>query len=1183
MAADTNVLMLTPLKREGHNFKVATEPGNWVAAGSGLGELAKALDVNREASVDLVRSTPDPWAQVRSFADGLLDPTWDDSRRIGQWRSLLTILALSAQKEDAYRVRFDAVPLALRDTRFADVMMRLLPQARLPLPPPADGISCGWDRPIIMRVVLLDRNGEEMPGARPLALLNPACLVAPGRDAELWQVPVGWLKEGLVDPLTVAPMNRLTPAELKLLLGYLERLGVELARLCAGGGDAVAQDTLTNLQRRIRAFAEDVRRQPGLDGENSGAFESDVGEPLDPRLPAPYRLLATPLKARAASPGTSQCIVPFRADLTEPPFKGMVLLDAAAASDDRPATAITFWGYRTLQQALDMRPSERQALAAEIAKSGYLLVTPDDFFTDVLVRLDETDRPGRVVAHGDRFANHLLPLSPLTLLVLTPAEIQERLEMTRGGRVTLRLRLGGRSHNVARTYVDYPQAGEGRLLTEIDWSPGEFALWPDFRSPKWQHYVARLDYGRSVLHRLRGRFAVSGPLIAQLLQTSQQSEHRAQAAAHWAASAPLDPRQFAGLLDPVPGFGDRHFIHANFSRLRARDSASSVSEVQISRLPFEAAVFTVAISADAPPLPAGMALLDVRDIGSISDRVGDVAIDFGTTNTVACINDESPACLGARVIHPVVPGAGKAMAMAELAQSLREFLPPDARQLPSPTAIIDRDLDEPASSRLDGHPDFGDMVLLKQLIYFQPDFAADGTIAAVGIGDWTTLLRRLRFNLKWDRRTEMRDAARRYIRQLVLMLAAEWAAEGNDPARLRWHFSRPRSMGDDQDFKALLRRAIAEVIPAHREDALAGLVYEGDAAAAYILNDDARRHTTKGRINVILDIGGGTTDIAIWSGGTQPKSLLSTSIRLAGGDFFTGHITGNPEILEEFGLKSWAQIVSQLNQQTDADIRDNVRYVGELLFSGRTLEQAIDRNWNRVSGTDRVRHLKETAFIFLGGLAWHVGWHILQLIRAGDLLEEDLKDIAVALCGRGSGLFVRLHGNDPMAETEVSRLLRLIAVAARDTRPAWPQVQVSPFPKIEVAAGMIIAGRKARGQAPAPATGSRSDDEFGDVFATDGVRQAAEGRPDAFAPAPPAIGQEALEPFLRAFAIASRCSVQLSDFQRKKLGNLAAEARAADQAAGREPQSEFADILKALVEMMRSPIGSPIKPQTQWS
>lgn len=1180
MASDVPVLMLTPLKEKGHNFKVATQPGSWVLAGSSLSELGKALDVDKDAKVDLVRSTPDPWAQVRSFADVLLDPTADDPCVIGQWRALLTILALAAQRESAYRVTFEAVPLFEKNSRFAEVMMYLLPQVSLPFPPSPDGTSCGWDRPVVMRVVMLDRDGHDLPGARPLALLNPACLIAPGRDADSWTCPVGWMKEGLIDPLTCQPHNRLPHADLNLLLQYLNRLHNELRRLCDGQGNSLAQTTLTNLLNRVRAFAEDVRREPGMSGETAEAFEFVVGEPLSRDLPAPYRLLATPIKAAPPKPGTSHCIIPLRADIEEQPFKGMVLLDRDLASDALPATAITFWGHVTLQQALDMRASERKSLADEITKAGFLLVTPDDFFTTVLLRLNEEDRPGQIIAHPDRFTDHLLPLSPLVLLVLSPPELAKRIDMARDGRVSLTIPLGSTGHTMSRPY-----AGDA-LASEIDWGLGDFAIWPDFKSARWQHYVARIDYGRSVVRRLRGRLAASGTLIARMLMSRQQPENRAEAASMWASSAPLDPPSLGNQLDRIPDFDGRALTSLELTRLRARDTISNVSEVQMSRVPFEASFFTVCLGVDKPPVPAGMALLAIRDVGPINDADGDVSIDFGTTNTVACLNDDkSPASLQARLVHPVQDTREAALPVGALGQSLREFLPPDLRPLPTPTVIINRDLDANAMTAVQGNEELRDALLLSQLIYFQPDFTADGTIASVGLGDWTTLLRRLRFNLKWAQASDMRDAGRRYIRQLVLMLSAEWAAAGNNPAQLRWHFSRPRNMGDDGDFLNLMSRAISEVIRDHRPDAMCELVFEGDAAAAYILKDDTSRESTKGRINIILDIGGGTTDFAIWSGGSEPRELASESIRLAGGDFFTGHITENPALLEEFGLKQWADIVEQLNGQSDSDVRENVRYVGELLFSGKTLEQAIDRNWSRVSGTERIRHLKETSYVFLGGIAWHVGWQLRQLINAGQLAEEDLKDIAVALCGRGSGLFVRLHGNNPQAHTEISSILRLIAVGAGDSKPAYPQVQVSPHPKIEVAAGMIIMGRESRGRAAGTAAKTDSGgDDFGAAVAPETVATAASPSrdPGSYTIAAPDIGEPDFERFLTGLAIASRFSITLSDFQRKKLKNRAAELHGADKADKRAPQSEFADMLKAIVEMMRTAPSGNVKPVTTW-
>ncbi|MCU0882529.1 MAG: hypothetical protein MUF14_07670, partial [Hyphomonadaceae bacterium] len=733
MSSDNNVLMLSPLQSNGHNFKVATEPGKWILAQSSLGELSVAVDSGKDAKPDLVRSTPDPWAQVRSFAEVLLDPVNNDSAVIGQWRGLITILAFAALREGNYRLTFEPAPLKPGSTRFADVMLKLLPKISLPFKPDKDGQSQGWDNTVVVRLKLLETPADGEDDGPPLALLNPACLIAPGRNADRWVGNSGWMKQGLIDPLTAAAPDSLSPSELHALVFYLRSLNTQIGTLCQEGGSR----TLTRLQERIAEFEAAVRQQPGFADIDAADAAFEPGDVPDTSLPAPYRLVTIPVREKATGPGKSQCIIPLRQDLADPPFAGLVLLDRDLASDTRPATSIRFWSNKTLQQVLDMRPAERKALAEEIGKAGYLLVTPDDFFTEAMVRLNDEDRPGRMSLHPDGLSDRMLPLSPLVLLVLTPQEIAERVEFGRNGRLTLRIKLDGRSHALARTYE-----GDKQLLDKIDWLPGEFAVWPDFRSPRWHHYAARFEYARTVNDRLRGRFALSGALLAHQLRHVQQHADRAALASVWASSKPLDPRQFAGKLDPIPTFADRQLMLPEFRRLRARDTGSIVSEIQVSTLPFEAAFFTVSLGTDQPPLPVGMALLDIRPVEGSNPATGDVAVDFGTTNTVACINEESPAKLTARVVHPIEQAAGTVQSRGQLGQGLREFLPPDDRPLPTPTVLINRELDTAASALLEDAANSGleAALLIRQLIYFQPDFAADGTITSVGINDWTTLL-----------------------------------------------------------------------------------------------------------------------------------------------------------------------------------------------------------------------------------------------------------------------------------------------------------------------------------------------------------------------------------------------------------------------------------------------------------
>ena len=1174
------LFMLTPLC-SGHNFKAATSSGKWEPISGTLGELGGALDVDASASVDVVRSTPDPWSQARAYADAIVAPRGNDPL-LRQWRGLLALFALSDFYSDRYRIEFVAVDLDASITRFAEVMRRLSPRTSLPLAPAFADAS--WNRPILLKVRSADRaNG---PGIG-VGLLNPACLVAGGRDLDRLRLSsVPWGRFGLDDPSAQTERDALPPAALQVLSAYLVRLKDEVVRLCVSDGSEAERDQLAALLKQLDAFARDCDAASARPSSAVRTYPLCAPEQFGSGLPALYGVLTAVQKVSEPEPGTSDCILNLRDDLaSELPFKAMILLDPALATPDRPENTITVWGLQTLQSVLSLGDEALTALTKTMAEHGYLLVRPDELFAPVLVQLDEPDRPARIDAHPDALRDFLLPLSPLALLLRQPDKLREAVTLSRDGRIGFDVLLNGRPHRLSRRYAERPSGNEGRLIREVDWGLGDVVLWPDFASERWSTYSARIDYPTNSLGRIRGRFAASGLLMCRLLSAEAP---KGSSLSNWGRGIIAEGVGRSTTVDPVAEFAARKSVSSALTRFRANASGGRTSEIQVSTLPYEAMFYAIAIDPDAPPLAAGCALLRMAPVAASEQhsRPAHVAVDFGTTNTVACLDSRDPVQLRSRLMHPVTSARalGPSRSM-ELVQKLRDFLPVDDRLLPTPTVIIGRSLDAEGRDLLEADQALDDAILVRHLMYFQPDYAEDGTIATVPLREWSALLNSIRYDLKWSRSREMRDAARRYLRQLMMMIAAEWARGGGDPAKLQWHFSRPRDMGDDQDFVEQIGRALKDVVPNAAPDAIRPLRYEGDAAAEYILDERTRGSGTKGALNVIFDIGGGTTDIAIWTGGAEPKQLLSVSLRIAGGDFFTDHIMANPEILSAFGLKTWTDVVRQLGKESDASLKDNIRYIGELLFSGGTLDAAIERSWSRVSGTDEVRGLKETSFLFLGGLAWFVGRHLRELIRASEVDRTALQDLAVAFCGRGSGLFSRLHGADPRARTDVSRILLLMAAAAGEPKPAYPQVQVSPYPKIEVAAGMILMADKDKpAAAGANASGNSSVDFTFDVEDDVPASSTNQGTaPEIYTLPKLDVGIENLDPFLRSFGKVAGFGLTISDHQRAKLVNGVIDLDRSDAHAGREPQSEFAAMLKVLVGMMSKSREDPVRPATTWN
>ncbi|MFK3889753.1 hypothetical protein [Sphingomonas sp. NPDC079357] len=1165
----TDLFMLSPLRDAGdHTFKGATSHGQWAPLSGTLGELGQALDVDESAAVDVVRSTPDPWSQARSFADALRRPRRNRGA-IAEWRGLLAIVGLAAFYEDRYALRFEPVDLGQSQSRFATVMRRLVPDAILPAE--VGKISHGWERPVLVRLVEAGKNSD----GTVIGLLNPASLIAGGREPpNLSPAAVPWMRNGRPsDPTELRGEDALPPAALAALRSYLLGLRDELEKLCRAG---LENELLRDLRDALDGYAKACL--PGIG--TAGDLTFDTVSLRGDGLPALYAALLKAPKAKEPPAGTSDCLLRLRSDVGVLPVNGVVLFDPAMATPDRPANTITVWGLTTLADLQKAGATTRADLRKRVMETGYLLVEPSDLFTSVLVKLDDPDQPARIAAHPDSLDDCLLPLSPLALLIATPDQLRQAVALDRNGQVTLTVQLNGRIHTLRRSFDPQPEGAQGRLLDQTDWTLGDVAIWPDFASERWSRYCARIDYATIADGRPRGRFALSGALLTAILR---EQGGGAEQLGLWASGAALGDGSRPG-LDRVSAYADRSFDGAALTRFRAVASGNRMTEVQVATTPFEAMAFTVQLHNDQPAVPAGLALLSLKPVDlRPNNPAGVVAIDFGTTNTVACLDSEEPLALQARIVHPIEPARSRAGGRpSDLTQRFRDFLPPDERKLPTPTVTILRTMDAEGRDilRQDRNAVLEAKLLIHHLMYFQPDYADDGAIAAIPLKEWSTLLNSVQYDLKWSDDQAIKDAAQRYLRQLMLMIAAEWAATGGDPARLSWHFSRPDGIKpqDRQNFSSLLALALKDIVESPAEGAIVPITSEADAAASYILKERRSASATAGKINVIVDIGGGTTDVAIRD--IDGKSLGSLSLRVAGGDFFTDHIMANPEVLSNFGLRSWTRIVEQMATESDASLKANIRYVGELLFSGSTLATAIDRTWDRVGGTPPVRALKETAYVFLGGVAWYIGRTIRELIRGGLIDESALKDISVALCGRGAGLFARLQGNDPRAETDISNILLLIPVAAGDNDPAPLQVLVSPHPKIEVAGGMIILARQRRpaaAAAPRPSSRPRFDNEGTGT----GPVAAAANEPVNILRRPE-IGIEELDLFLRNFAAASTFSVALGDHHRAKLTNGIRDIDREDEGAKRILQPEFATMLKVLVGLIRTPAGSGARPTTQW-
>lgn len=1044
---------LSPLT--GGGFPDPDRAGTWFASPGSLSELAARLRAPEGGRVQDAKSVPDVWAQPRTFADAVIQGAEGHphgASAIQQWRALVALFALGGELQRRYRISLRPVRLSADGSRFDKVLLATSPSILIAQNAVDSKGRADWHLPYLISIetVRSTGSGTRVVHDKPriIGMMNPACLVSPGKGVGREPIAtIPWMAgDDWVDPLTLTGEDALSSGELKALREYLYDL-IDGLREAAGPAD---DPVLSAIVGRLDDFAADC------EGAEACPFAvRSTPTAGDENAPHIYRLMRTSVVIEEdvdVDPAAiSECRISLRGDLGErAPFKGVILVDPAIAdARGKNARDILVWRTKNLA-ALSTNEAEFAEARKEAAQAGYLLVKPEALFTEKLLKLG---RKAKIEGHPGPFNNALIPLSPLVLLLQRPDQIISSVDLRSEGagreaatlRVTLDAPIGpdgslGRpsEHRVRKVYSDSPSGDRGELVEEAVWTYGGAAIWPNVVSSQWNWYFARLTYNVKQPTSVRGRLATSGASIAEFLSPMDGLQREVELRG-------LTSQQ--GIQTEITPLAGSSFTSAWLNRIRLADEPVP-EEIQQSPRPFEAIFFSYAEGDGDLPVPAGMTLLRPAVVAETLRR-GLVAIDFGTTNSVACFDDHERVTFKSRLLHPI-ESDDKAWMNAVLPYQhwpFVEFFPLTERPTPTPTVMLSRALGSDGALP----PKVRESLLFSSVMYFQPDLELRE--GSDDLEKFKSVLNRLKFNLKWDDQPETRAASEHFLRQLMMMVSLEALVSGRNPDLLRWRFSRPDAMREENaEFSDVVSRQLAEIRPnVSISDAILPLCSEGKAAANYVISGGVNSSFVPGVVNVVLDIGGGTTDVAIWA---NNKPVWRGSFRLAGQDFFTAHMIRNPELLGRLDLGVWATIL----QPSSGERIDSARlpYVGELLFSGPVLEKAMDDSWPRNSGTPECKALVNTSRVFLGGIVWYLGLVVKGLVERGLLDKEDLRSTTFALCGRGSGMFNRLHrGASAHEDSPASQVLKLFQTSAGLDGPA-PRISVSSTPKLEVVNGMVL-------------------------------------------------------------------------------------------------------------------------------
>ncbi|MBH5323304.1 hypothetical protein [Aurantiacibacter sediminis] len=1042
------------------DYPPATASGVWMKSGA-LNDMASSLELsNDDVEIDGLKSLPDPWARPLLFNQALTTKghiAKADAR--DQWRGLLALLALRHFYTNTFILRVQTIDLdqtGVGNAKFRSVLRRLAPKDTL-------NQNLDWTRTGVITIRTTGEDEFDVGETNAIGLMVPNCLVAPARGARNLQMEgVPWLRDGLRDPCNY---NDIPQEQWVALYAYL----INIFKALDGPNIShKAHEIRTEIGDFGKACKEKIDGSARAFAGNYEGFSEDLPYPF-------YEVLGSaPAPGDEVEGAISECelkVLPdngvfARSDDEQGKLRGLILIDPDIAKKTLQKAPQDVRLYSKYMLGTVDQGGNRDALQRDAERDGYMVITPDQLFTEKLVKLAND---GPVEEHGPRWENFTLPISPLVLFLISRDRISHQLSIDdRGDAFEVRLTLdlipsdsSSRApiHTISKLYDKQTMVAEESV-------PDDIILWPDVGMKNWPWNFMRYSFNSD--YEMAPRFAASMQSLADTVALRSKNR-RTEAMALLMSLGSNDDlvfermeQFFQGNSGELKGQDGKLIAH----RFRFTDIEDAIGEQHILGQGADYLFFGMKPDDGGDIMPAGCILLPERRSAQGPGTM-DIAVDFGTTNTVVYFKSGSKTermVFKPRVSRPI---HSRLADEDQFHYDCVPFFPATEVISPFPTVMYRRSFD------LRGGNSSGDVGNsnyhgITDNIFFMPE-VADKFSYAVEREE----KKELAFDLKWSKDPEIKWMVRRFIRQIIMMSTVEAMAREVMPEKIKWHFSYPQawSSRDANVFQEAVKLAwtgIMEPVIGKKPNIKDYVDFETEGAAALRFFVDGPEHVGKaGRLITMFDIGGGTTEIAIYH---REETIWRSSFKIAGGDFFTQFLSQNIAVFDEFrsSASSMRDVLERFGQNA------SLKHFVELYISQPDFNDTFADSYPMFSDEPQGVGLTNTATLALAGLFYYTGLVLRSLKSKGLLNDSDINSLTLAFAGRGSSFFSHFG----RAEDEYSllgQLARMITDVvhaepaegeenARITEPSDPRVGdlFSTHPKHEVAHGMLCGTRADR-------------------------------------------------------------------------------------------------------------------------
>lgn len=1030
-----------------------------------LRHLADGIDVPPDA--DSVHSIPDPWARAILFRRALFDVNHTlHSRIAGEWRGLLALIALKRiRRFSELSVRGISLNPDKTDLgSFRYSLGRVLPSTNNSIVPTASWASFH----------LLSWHGLRTEGkSRAFAMTSPWTLVATGADYAriLSSEEVPWLGPGVLED----PCAHLSEYERRMLADWVLKVH-----------DGLPAGKITEIGTALTEFAK------ALDKSADGKMKpEDVlsDDRLGFRNIALYEKIDRPIKPAAEV--ISDCAI----KTTRPGAPVHILIDSAVASSlNRAERDITVRGTVNMATVPREIPELGHVTSGSFSRAEgqpQMFWCAKDFFFEPTLIYEQTRSIGgggevgafpgarnvRVVEGSRSEGRHVvLPINHKVLELMTPEDLEKSL--------TLEWLNNGDAHFRLSLRIETLAAGSGpgaapvirngpfTVILEKTYTQNEMirvaklpavCIWPDF-------CFEDEKIGDSPERTKTGGKNGGAPTNRWSLYYLFES---------W-REVGKDTDQF--LVNAVGATaGSQRMVTMPIQDEDGRPSDEELFQVTtLSRYP-EALICSMPSNEQRPirrgeGAPSGILLL--RPPKSINVHHGKNAVlgvDFGTTGTAIY-----------RALGQTGEKHGEIRRLV-FENRLVQITNTDSGEYQRLT----RDLFLPNGELADG----------RILSIFQ-DFGARGDRQPVRDGHVLFLEnsatrefvhgdpRLILTDLKWSAVPSVNKATQDFLLQLCQQASAELVVEGAQKIELRYSYPTAFSDGDLNNFNGMWAYVLKQL---RQVTSIEYLPYqevknncESIAAARYFSHSENLRKMIADQGAISLDIGGGTTDIAVWNVAPSKPALKQDdqesseeeddqwiegeasllahmSVKFAGQDIFLTPLRKKPELLgiiDDGGSVSDA--VDWLNKRLEKESSAYCAEVDAIISGhGNDLLEKLPA-FAQASG---VKELLQVIELGLRGIAFYTGLLLGRLVKDG-VYDAAQQRIGVFVGGNGSRLFDWCALGKAQSDSVIVQRFGQSLLAGANyacgnlLRGKKVLVSLSERPKEEVAFGLVMRPEK---------------------------------------------------------------------------------------------------------------------------